>query len=182
MWAGGAWILRTTIGPRNLVRGLLLAGLVPFLQRRQTLGVRKLSKFQKLAANRDSSARDRRNWETPREAPSLLHLSVGLSRSQNDDSDLSRLLQVEIRETLIRAANAGHIRKISTHDKGPPALRGQLSNFAKLTAALWYLNRLPPGAELRPLLPALKVELESPSPHLDDLQVLLDRATSARLR
>lgn len=113
--AEGSWVLRTTVEPCSLSRGFFMANLVPFFQRRQILAVRQLSKFQKRAVNRKPTARDRRNWKTLRQAPSLLYLSVRLSRSQGDDTDRSRSLQAEIRQTLIEEANAGHIRKILTH-------------------------------------------------------------------
>lgn len=180
MQGGGSWILRTAVEPRNLSRGLLMSGLVPFLKRLQILEARQLSKYQQRAANRPSSARDRRNLITLRQAPSLLHLSARFPRSQGDDTDRSRFLQAEICETLIKESRASHIRKIPTHEKGQPVLRDQISNSAKRTAALWYLNRLLPRAELRPLLPALKVELELSSLKLDVLQALLDKETSVR--
>lgn len=133
-----------------------MAGLVSFLHFRQIIGVWQLSKSQKRAASLDSTARDLRNWESLLQVPSLLHLSSRKSRSRDDNSDISRSLQAEIRETLIKETNAGHIRKIYIHEKGPLVLRGQLSSSAKRTAPLCYLNRLTQCAELLHFLPTLK--------------------------
>lgn len=158
MQAGPSCIIRNTVDPRDLTRDLLVASPVPFLKRGQILYVRQLEKFQDLATNRESTARDRRNWEGLRKAPFLLHFSERFSCLQNGDTDSPRSIQAEIRATLIKETNIGHIRKVQTNEKSSPIFWGQFLNSARLPAALRYLNHLPLCVELQFLLPPLKTE------------------------
>lgn len=171
--AAVSWILRRTVTPRDLLRGLLLAGLVPVRQRAHLLGVRHLAKFQAQASRPEATVRDSRNWGTLRSAPALLPLARMLHDPPETAPGLSKSLQA-IQDSIALEANSGHLRKIPPHEKGPPVLRGPFSTSAKRTADLSYLKRLPTDMGTRPLLPALKTQLEHTSPQHTVLQNLLD--------